>query len=73
MAKFFFKEIFHLVRIGYSLCLTKRNNISSTSYEVTCIDSSLENNKFEDMEQYLGSYLAGLKKKPIFFPIAGCS
>jgi len=60
MAKNIFKEIFNLVRIGYSLCLTKRNNISSTSSEVTCIDSSLENNKFEDIEQYLASYLAGL-------------
>lgn len=60
MAKLFFKEIFNPIKNGFYLYLAKLNDISFTSTEVTCVNSSLENNKFENIEQYLGSYLAGL-------------
>lgn len=60
MANNLFKEILNLLEDRFSFYSIKLNDISFTSYEGTCVHSTLENNKFENIVQYLGSYLAGL-------------
>ena len=69
MAKYFFREIFNSFKIVFHLYLLKLNFTLLTLSEKTCANSSINNTEkvvaenngcFKTIEEYLGSYLAGL-------------
>ena len=69
MAKYFFRDIFNSIKIVFYLYLLKLNFTLLTLSEKTCANSSINNTEkivaenngcFRIIEEYLGSYLAGL-------------